>query len=226
MNKFLGTLMAAWLLVMTCVLASAATPVDFDAKMQEYGLVDVATLDSGIIVNLKYATTDNFVGKDMYCGLHKAYLTRETANMLIAALHELRKINPRYSFIIYDAARPQSVQRTMWALVEGTAQQDYVARPYKGGAHNFGIAVDLSITLDGKPIDMGTPFDNFTTDAHITNEAALVKQGRITAQARKNRQLLRKVLMAQGFNPLENEWWHFTSCSIDHARKHLRLLDF
>jgi len=205
---------------------TAATTVDFDAKMREYGLVDVATLDSTITVDLKYATTDNFVGKDMYCGLRKAYLTDLTARMLIAALHELQKIDPRYSFIIYDAARPQSVQRTMWALVEGTPQQDYVAKPHKGGAHNFGIAVDISLTYDGQPIDMGTPFDNFTEAAHITNEKALVRKGIITEQARQNRELLRRVLKQQGFNPLSNEWWHFTSCSIKHARRHLRLLDF
>jgi len=207
--------------------ADAPAPtVDFDAKMREYGLVDVATLDSTITIDLKYATTDNFVGKDMYCGLHKAYLTEKTAQMLIAALHELQKIDPDYSFIIYDAARPQSVQRTMWAIVEGTAQEDYVAKPHKGGAHNFGIAVDMSITYRGKPIDMGTPFDNFTEAAHITNEKALVREGRISEQARQNRELLRRVLKQQGFNPLSNEWWHFTSCSINYARKHLRLLDF
>jgi len=200
--------------------------VDFDAKMREYGLVDIATLDTTITVDLKYATTDNFVGKDMYCGLRKAYLTEKTAQMLIAALHELQKIDPAYSFIIYDAARPQSVQRTMWNIVEGTPQEDYVAKPHKGGAHNFGIAVDISLTYQGKPVDMGTPFDNFTTAAHITNEKALVRSGRITEQARQNRELLRRVLKQQGFEPLSNEWWHFTSCTIKYARKHLRLLDF
>jgi len=211
---------------MTPCLAQTIGPDYFDTKMREYGLVDVASLDSSIIVCLKYATTDNFVGEDMYCGLHKAYLHPITAKMLIAALHRLQAIDPDYTFIIYDAARPQSVQRHMWEIVENTPQEPYVAKPHKGGNHNFGIAVDLSIAYKGEPIDMGTAFDCFTSDAHITHEKQLVRQGRITPEARKNRQLLRKVMKEQGFIPLSNEWWHFNSHTIQYARKHIRLLDF
>lgn len=204
----------------------AAAAADFDALMRKQGLVDVATLDPSITVDLKYSTTDNFVGRDMYGGLKKAYLYKATAQSLLKALKQLQAIDPKWSFIVYDAARPVSVQRIMWNLVKGTDKQKYVASPHRGGPHNYGIAVDIGLTYDGRPVDMGTPFDSFTSDAHITDEPALVRQGRISAEAMKNRQLLRKVLTDNGFFTYSREWWHFTRYNMTYVRKHIGLLDF
>lgn len=194
--------------------------------MQRYGLVDVARLDPSITVCLKYATTDNFVHRNMYGKLDKAYLHPDAAKSLKAALAQLKKVSPRYGFIIYDAARPVSVQRIMWNAVKGTKNAKYVARPHRGGPHNYGIAVDIGLTYDGHPVDMGTPFDTFSTDAHITAEASLVKQGRISQQARNNRMLLRRVLCSNGFSTYSREWWHFTRYNMKYTRSHIRLLDF
>lgn len=217
-------LLLLWLPTVGRGKAAAAT--DFDALMRKQGLVDVATLDPSITIDLKYSTTDNFVGRDMYGGLKKAYLYKATAQSLLKALKQLQAIDPKWSFIVYDAARPVSVQRIMWNLVKGTDKQKYVASPHRGGPHNYGIAVDIGLTYDGWPVDMGTPFDSFTSDAHITDEPALVRQGRISAEAMKNRQLLRKVLTDNGFFTYSREWWHFTRYNMTYVRKHIGLLDF
>lgn len=209
-----------------CVCSMRAQTVDFDALMQRYGLVDVAKVSRTIKVDLKYATTDNFVHRNMYGDLTRAYLHPDAAKALSAALKDLRKIDPNFSFVIYDAARPQSVQRTMFNIVAGTPQERYVARPTNGGPHNYGIAIDIALTYRGLPVDMGTPFDTFSTDAHITAEASLVKQGRISKQALRNRKLLRYVLTKNGFGTYSREWWHFTRYNMKYTRAHIKLLDF
>ena len=215
-------------IVLTCCLAlsSLGQTVDYNARMSKAGLVDLASLGSGIKVDLKYATTDNFTGKNMYGDFRRAYLVKPAAQALLKALKQLRAIDPNYGFIVYDAARPVSVQRMMWNAVRGTVGQRYVAPPKRGGPHNYGVAIDISLTYKGVPVDMGTPFDTFTADAHITAEQYLVKKGRISQQAMKNRQLLRKVLTENGFLTYSREWWHFEFMRASKARRHYSLLNF
>ncbi|MGM9804082.1 MAG: M15 family metallopeptidase [Muribaculaceae bacterium] len=213
------------LMVAFSALLHASQP-NYDALMAKYGMVDVKQLEPTLIVDLRYASTNNFVGKNMYGTLQRAYLHRDAAKALQKAQQALQKINPGYSIIIYDAARPQSVQRTMWDVVKGTPNEQYVARPQKGGCHNFGVAVDVGLALNGTPLDMGTPFDTFSTASHITNEAQLVKQGIISKEALKNRQLLRQAMTQAGFKTYRREWWHFERYRVAYARANLRLLDF
>lgn len=215
-------LMAAIMLLML----APANATDWDTLMKQREMVDVSTLDPSIIIDLRYATTNNFVGKNMYGTFRKAYLHTEAAAALIKAQKALKKINPAYSIIIYDAARPQSVQQTMWNAVKGTQNARYVARPERGGPHNYGIAVDIGLALNGTPLDMGTPFDSFSTASHITNEQQLVKQKRISKEAYHNRLLLRKAMTDAGFMTYRREWWHFERHRIKYARAHCRLLDF
>lgn len=203
-----------------------AQTASFNERIKQYNLVDVATLGPGITVDLKYATTDNFVHRNMYGDFNRAYLHPDAASALRKALLQLRRIDKNFGFIIYDAARPVSVQRIMWKAVAGTPHQKYVARPHRGGPHNYGIAVDIALTFRGKPVDMGTPFDTFSSDAHITNEALLVRQGRISARARTNRTLLRTVMTSNGFTTFSREWWHFTRYDMKYTRAHIKLLDF
>lgn len=223
------------LLVWVCAIfmglkCGASHPVKttdaLETKMKEYGLVDIATFDKSIIVNLKYATTDNFVGKNMYGTFRKAYFRPEIAKALVRVQSALKRYNPHYSLIIYDASRPQSVQRTMYDIVKDTPYRRYVAKPNRGGHHNFGIAVDISITCDGIPIDMGTGFDSFSEVSHIDNEAVLLKSGKLSKQAFANRKLLRRLMREQGFTTYRREWWHFQQYDINYARKHFKLLDF
>ena len=204
----------------------SATVADWDALMRRRGMVELTRLDESFIIDLRYATANNFVGRNMYGTFCKAYLHPEAASALVKAQRKLQKIDPDYSIIIYDAARPQSVQRTMWNAVKGTENARYVARPEKGGPHNYGIAVDVGLAYRGKPVDMGTGFDSFSTASHITQEALLVKQHRISSEAYRNRLLLRKVMTESGFMTYRREWWHFERYRIKYAREHCKLLDF
>lgn len=226
----------------------AQSNVDFDAKMQEYNLVDIQTLAGAedIVVELKYSTTDNFVGKDMYLDLDRAYLTPDFAQKVIRAQQILRERNPQLTLLIYDAARPISVQRYMRKLVEGTQFQEFVADGTKGGRHNYGVAVDLTIaTNQGVPLDMGAGFDDFTDAAAVkgtsdTNDQAnrnikvytayinsLVKRGLISQQAANNRLLLIEVMIEAGLYPYRREWWHYEELTpMSEVRQKRRLLNF
>lgn len=205
-----------------CAQSSGA----IEEGMRKSGLVDINTLDSSIIVDLKYSTCDNFVGKDMYGTFDKAFLRPEIARKLVMVQRALKNIDEKYSLVIYDAARPLSVQKIMYDEVKDTRFRRYVARPVGGGHHNFGVAVDLSILYDGEPLDMGTPFDSFSAVSHIDNEKGLVESGEISKEAYENRLLLRDLMVEAGFTTYKREWWHFQCYTIREARMKLQLLDF
>lgn len=226
----------------------AQSSVDFDAKMNEYKLVDIKTIEGSedILVELKYSTTDNFVGRDMYRDLEKAYFTPDFARKVVRAQQILRQRNPQLTLLIYDAARPISVQRYMRTLVEGTKFQNFVADGTKGGRHNYGVAVDLTIaTCEGEPLDMGAGFDDFTDAAAVkgtsdTNDAAnrnmkvytnyvnnLVARGLISKEAARNRLLLIEVMSEAGLYPYRREWWHYEELApMSEVRQTRRLLNF
>jgi D-alanyl-D-alanine dipeptidase len=222
------------------------SPDDFDVMMRQYNLVDITTLDSSIRVDLKYSSTDNFMGVDMYGSLEKAYLERDFANRVVEAQRILQERHPEYTLLIYDAARPISVQRAMRKSVEGTEFERFVADGTRGGRHNYGVAVDLTIaTLDGTPLDMGAGFDDFTVAASVkgTPDNAdpstrtldiyrtyindMAERGVISHEAAHNRMLLIEVMHAAGLYPYRNEWWHFEEImSISATREQYKLLDF
>ena len=231
---------------MLCALFSlgggvaTAQEVDFDKKMKEYGLVDIQSLDKEIRVELKYATEDNFVGENMYGSLTTAYLLPHFAKRIVEAQRILRKRHPEYSLRIYDAARPISVQRRMRSIVEGTPLQIYVADGKRGGRHNYGVAVDLTIVDgQGRPLDMGAGFDHFGREAWVGNDndvtlaaykayvERLSKEGLISAEAAANRTLLLEIMDAVGLRPYVKEWWHFQErISMTATRERYKLLDF
>lgn len=224
----------------------AAQELDFDARMREYNMVDVQELDPEILVELKYSTTDNFVGKDMYGDLECAYLEKEFANRVVKAQRILKQRNPNYTLLIYDAARPISTQRAMRKIVEGTELERFVADGKRGGRHNYGVAVDLTIaTLDGTPLDMGAGFDDFSNAASVKGTADtsdpktrtidiyrkyvndLVSNGVITKAAAQNRILLLEVMCEAGLYPYRREWWHYEDIMpMDSVRLKYKLLDF
>ena len=219
---------------------ATAQEVDFDKKMKEYGLVNVQTLDKEIEVELKYATEDNFVGENMYGSLTTAYLLPHFAKRVVEAQRILRKRHPEYSLRIYDAARPISVQRRMRSIVEGTPLQIYVADGKRGGRHNYGVAVDLTIVDgQGRPLDMGAGFDHFGREAWVGNDndvtlaaykayvERLRAEGLISAKAAANRTLLLEIMDAVGLRPYVKEWWHFQErISMTATRERYKLLDF
>lgn len=194
--------------------------------LDSLGFVNIAQADSSIVIDLMYTRADNFTGTVLYEDLKEAYLHPDAMECLKRAQRLLKERHPGYSLIVYDAARPLSVQQRMWDVVKGTAQQNYVSNPARGGGlHNYGLAVDISIVDDkGVPLPMGTPIDHLGKEAHITEEAALVAQGKLTEQERCNRLLLRRVMKESGFRPLPSEWWHFNLVSRQTAREKYRVI--
>lgn len=180
------------------------------------------------MVELKYSTTDNFLGEDVYGELERAYLQPEPAAKLAEAQRLLRERNPEYRLLVYDAARPRSIQQVLWdklrvPLVEKTK---YVSNPKNGSVHNFGAAVDLTIArADGTPLDMGTPYDFFGELAYPTKEKEMVRKGKLTQQQVENRILLREVMGKAGFTGILTEWWHFNALSREKAKEKYPIIE-
>ena len=209
-----------------CVVTASAQR--FDSLMRANGMVDIQQVAPDIRVDLKYATKDNFIGANMYGQLRRAYLHPNLAKALARAQQALTKECPGYRFLIYDAARPQSVQRRMYQAVVGTPKKIYVAAPERGGRHNYGVAVDLTIIdASGKPLDMGSPFDHFGEEAHLGNEEARVRAGIFNKEVPANRSLMRRLLGAEGLRPYDKEWWHYQEqMPMSEVRKRYQLLAF
>lgn len=228
MSELLRCLLAISLASLSLLSARAEEYRSVDSLMHAYGMVDVQTLAPEIEVDLKYATKDNFTGEVLYTTLRRAYLERGFAARVAKAQRLLSREKPGYRFIIYDAARPLSVQRSMYDKVAGTPLKIYVAPASRGGRHNYGVAVDLSI-LDaaGKPLDMGTPFDFFGEQAHIGDEERWVRAGKMAREVIANRALLRRIMRSAGMRPYDKEWWHYQELiPMSLVRSRYRILDF
>jgi D-alanyl-D-alanine dipeptidase len=167
-------------------------------------LVDVRSLDPAILVDLRYATTNNFTGAVLPgYGAQKALLRREAARAL--ARVEARLRTGDMGLRIWDAYRPVRATRAMVAWAERTGRTDLLDQEYiaRRSRHNLGVAVDLTLVdlVTGTELDMGTPFDTFSEAAHTANA-----QGRIL----RYRQILVRAMEEEGFRNYENEWWHFS----------------
>lgn len=209
------------------LLAVVARGQELDTYLLEKGMVDVSQLDSTIKIHLMYACPDNFMEDTAYEGMTKAWLRPEAAAMLVEAQRLLKAEYPSYSLIVYDAARPMSVQRKMWNLVRGTDKTNYVSNPANGGGlHNYGMAVDVSIlNASGKPLPMGAPIDFFGEEAHTNKEELLLQSGKITQEEFNNRSLLRRIMRKAGFRTILYEWWHFNACSRASAREQYPVIE-
>lgn len=194
--------------------------------LDSLGFVNIATADSTIAIDLMYTRPDNFTGQVLYEDLHEAYLHPEAMESLLKAQRLLQAAHPGHRLIVYDAARPLSVQQKMWDVVKGTPKNIYVSNPaHGGGLHNYGLAVDISIVdPQGTPLPMGTPVDYLGKEAHITHEAQLLQQGKLTEQQHRNRLLLRRVMTEAGFSTLPAEWWHFNRQSRRTAKEKYRVI--
>lgn len=209
----------------------AFTFVGAQSRTEHYldslGLVNVGQMDPTLKIDLMYTRADNFTGQVLYDDLTQAYLHPEAAAALLRAQARLKELHSGYTLIIYDAARPMSVQQKMWDVVKGTSQHIYVSNPARGGGlHNYGLAVDVSIADEqGRPLPMGTKVDHLGKEAHIDTEAAMVKQGILTPQAWNNRRLLRRVMTEAGFKPLRSEWWHFNFRTREEAKRNYSVIN-
>lgn len=180
-------------------------------------LVNIEDINPKILVDLKYATTDNFMKMKLYARINKAFLQRDVALRLSNCQDYLSKLKPGYTLLIYDAVRPVSVQQKMWDALDSIPPKDrgkFVSNPTNRSLHNLGAAVDLTICNEsGIPLDMGANYDDIRKIAYPELESYFLKTGELTKQQIENRELLRKVMRKEGFRNIPTEWWHFNACS-------------
>ena len=201
----------------------------YDSSMRSQGLINVQELDPSIMVQLKYSSTDNFVGKDVYGCLNTCYLQKKAAHMLARASEYLQKEHSGLRLLVYDGARPHSIQKILWASLPQYSpgiRKNYVADPAEGSIHNYGSAVDLTLADSlGKPLDMGTKYDFFGELAYPKAEQRLLAEGKLNKQQINNRLILRQAMRQAGFMPIEYEWWHFNALSRAAAKQQYNIVN-
>lgn len=175
-------------------------PSKNNEKINKNGLVELIKLDDSIKLDIRYATDNNFVGKKIYQET-RAFLQRLAAASVVKIHQELKKQG--LGLVIFDGYRPLSATKLFWEITLGSKKK-FVASPKHGSRHNRGCAVDLSLfdLQTGKNLDMPTNFDDFTPRAAIDYNDA-------TEQQRTNREILRKVVEANGFKVYSAKWWHY-----------------
>ena len=166
--------------------------------------LDLGIVDSTFILSMPYATVDNFLKEKIYpCA--KCFLRNNAGEALLNAQKDAQ--SKGYSIIIYDCYRPLPLQQKMFDIKPDTK---YIADPKRGSKHNKGVAVDISLAdKNGNPLDMGTSFDDFSDKANYYSDE-------ISVEAKKNRKLLREIMLANDFTPYDNEWWHFNYKKTDY----------
>lgn len=161
-------------------------------------LVDVHALIPDAIVDLRYATDDNFMKKRVYPADAACLLLERSANLLVKAAEALRAKGFRLK--LYDCYRPASVQEELWKVMPVPG---YVADPKKGSHHSRGGAVDLTlVTLDGRDVEMPSAYDFFGKAAHHSFTGG-------SEASRANRDALRAEMERVGFLKNPMEWWHY-----------------
>ncbi|MCX7954682.1 MAG: M15 family metallopeptidase [Bacteroidales bacterium] len=203
-----------------------STNSELEKTLTYLGLIDVQKLDSTIIVDLKYASKNNVFGVNFYGKLNKAFLNKDAAYKIVKASKLLKQKCKDCRLVILDAARPLTFQKKMWLDIKlpSNEKEKFVTSPEVYSLHNFGAAVDVTIYKNGKYLDMGSDFDEFSERSFTIAETYLLKNGVLTYEQYKNRLLLREIMTKAGFSPIETEWWHFNSCSRIYAINNYKLL--
>jgi D-alanyl-D-alanine dipeptidase len=175
---------------------------------------------AGIEVDLRYASADNFVGRDLYSPFDCAWLHRDAARALEQVVAWLAQHRLGCKALILDALRPQRVQEQLWAALEGTGLQMYLAEPARGSIHSFGMALDITLLdASGAELDMGTGFDDLTERSQPAMEQQLLARGELTQAQIDHRQLLREAMAHGGFVGIGSEWWHYDLGDRDLVRR-------
>ena len=167
-------------------------------------LAEVIRIDSSIVVDLRYATSNNFTGAPLPGYLaNRAYLRREAAAALARVQRSLRPQG--LGIKIFDAYRPVRATLAMVDWTERVNRPDLLKDGYiaSRSRHNLGLAIDLTLIelATGRELEMGTPFDTFSAAAHTANASG---------EAAANRQILKAAMEREGFLNYDQEWWHFS----------------
>jgi D-alanyl-D-alanine dipeptidase len=162
-------------------------------------LVDAARAVPDAVLDLRYAADANFLGRAVYPAGARCLLLPPVADRLARAASRLRASGLRLR--IWDCYRPLAVQRQMWRIAP---RKGFVADPAKGSNHNRAAAVDVAVAAaDGSDVALPTPFDTFEPRARADATAG------VSPAARRNRDLLRAAMEAEGFRVNRMEWWHY-----------------
>jgi CubicO group peptidase (beta-lactamase class C family)/D-alanyl-D-alanine dipeptidase len=180
--------------------ALAAKPPEEKGDFRKPDLVDLTKLDDTIKLDIRYATTDNFLSTPFYKSA-KAYLQRPAAEALVRVHRKLAEQG--YGLMIHDGYRPWYVTKMFWEATP-EPQRIFVADPAKGSRHNRGCAVDLTLydRRTGKPVEMVGGYDEMSDRSYPDYLGG-------TSLQRWHRDLLRRAMEDQGFSVYEAEWWHF-----------------
>jgi len=163
------------------------------------GFVDVLSVVPDAIVDLRYATPDNFVGVQLYPSDARCLVHESLAPGLATAAAALRAQGS--TLVFWDCYRPHEVQVRMFDVVPNPA---WVAKPGPyARSHESGRSVDVTLAEGGRVVDMGTGFDDFSSRA-----TAYATEG-VSAAAQANRARLRTAMAAGGLTVYSGEWWHF-----------------
>jgi D-alanyl-D-alanine dipeptidase len=168
--------------------------------MRTADLVELVTLDPTIKLDIRYAGSNNFLGKPVYPEA-RAFLQRPAAEALAAVHRELAQYG--YGLLIHDGYRPWSITKLFWDMTSGS-QREFVADPSQGSKHNRGCAVDLTMydLALGAAVEMPGAYDEMTRRSYPDYRGG-------PPEARGRRDLLRHVMERHGFTVEPNEWWHF-----------------
>jgi CubicO group peptidase (beta-lactamase class C family)/D-alanyl-D-alanine dipeptidase len=180
--------------------ALAATPPKEADQSRQSDLVDLTTLDPTIKLDIRYATTNNFLNTIFY-SQPRAFMQRAAAEALVRAHRRLGKLG--YGLLIHDAYRPWYVTRVFWDAMPDD-KKIFVADPSQGSRHNRGAAVDLTLyhLSSGKPVQMVGTYDEPSDRSYPDYPGGASLQ-------RWHRELLRDHMESEGFTVYEAEWWHF-----------------
>jgi zinc D-Ala-D-Ala dipeptidase len=167
---------------------------------REPELVELAKLDQTIKLDIRYATSNNFLGRPVYKE-SRAFLQRPAAEALLRASRKLREKG--FGLLVFDGYRPWSVTRIFWDSTPQDKKQ-FVANPSQGSRHNRGCAVDLTLydLRSGKEVEMPSGYDEMTDRAYPNYSGG-------TQEQRRRREMLREAMESEGFTVYEFEWWHF-----------------
>ena len=191
------------LLLATTLLASCQHgPPKESGAFRNSDLVEMIQLDPTIRLDIRYATTNNFLHRPVYAQA-RAFLQRPAAEAVARANRSLRAKG--YGLLIFDGYRPWSVTKIFWdSATENERKIEFVANPRKGSRHNRGCAVDLSLfdLKTGAEVRMPSDYDEFSERAFPTYPGG-------ASESRAVRDLLRQAMEAEGFTVYKAEWWHF-----------------
>ena len=181
-------------------IALAAKPPVESGEFHPSDLVELTALDPTIKLDIRYATTRNFLGTPVYAQA-RAFLQRPAAEALARVSASLR--TEGFGLLVHDAYRPWYVTKIFWDATP-PAKHEFVADPAAGSRHNRGCAVDLTLyTLaDGKPVEMPSLYDEMSERAYPNYAGG-------PEQPRRLRELLRRHMEAEGFSVYQSEWWHY-----------------